>query len=395
MPAAHAALLGSGSIVLAQLERSVPTLLLIDDDTQLLRSLASALEEAGYTALQATRLDVAGRMIATEAMDAVVLDVATEHGQGWEFLREAVEFRGLPVIVLSGHAREEDISAAFNLGAADFLAKPYRTAELLARLKARVPGRSSASAGSVDGQKASRTPTAVSTSPAYGRANDEVDSPLFMDMAAEHSLLQERMRADVYAGNIEELPLSARLRTARQRLNLSLVQIELDTKLRIWYLQAMEEDRFGMLPRGSAEQMLKTYAKYLGLDVPHAVADFRAEHADLPFQPLAYLGGRPEPRDVPQWLVVSTSALLALVLGLGAIWWFAADEVVALNTNLRTLVRPPTATATPMPTRPPTLTPTATPAPTLTSTPRPTETPSPTSTPEPTVGPTPIATPGP
>lgn len=372
----------------------MPTLLLIDDDTQLLPSLASALEAAGYTALQVSRLDVAGRMIATEAIDAVVLDVATEHGQGWEFLREAVEFRGLPVIVLSGHAREEDISAAFNLGAADFLAKPYRTAELLARLRARVPARSSV-AGPVGGQLTPRASTRASAAPAYAGASDEADSPLFMDMAAEHSLLQERMRADVYAGNIEELPLSARLRTARQRLKLSLVQIELDTKLRIWYLQAMEEDRFGMLPRGSAEQMLRTYAKYLGLDVQHAVADFRAEHADLPFQPLAHLGGRPQPRDVPQWLVVSTAALLALVLGLGAIWWFAADEVVALNTNLRTLVSPPTATATPTPTRPPTLTPTATPAPTLTSTPRPTDIPSPTSTPVPTVGPTPVTTPGP
>ncbi len=373
----------------------MPTLLLVDDDTQLLAALGDALAASGYTVLRANRLDVAERMVATELVDAVVLEVSTEHGQGWDFLREAVEVRGLPVLVLSGHAREEDIVAAFDLGAVEFLAKPYHTNELKARLRARLGGVTRAPSTTMITGPA---PISASSSPlptTSMAARDDVDSPLFMDLAAEHSLLQERQAAEAYTGNIEELPLSDRLKTTRQRLRLALVQIELDTKLRIWYIQAMEEGRFGMLPRGAAEQMLRTYASYLGLDVPHAVADFRAEYADTLVQPIAYLGGRPEPRDMPQWIVVTAAALLALVLGVGSIWYFARDQVVAVNSNLRTLVSPPTATTIPTPTRPPTLTPTSTPAPTTTPMPTPTATEAPTPVPTAIAEPTPGATPSP
>lgn len=345
-------------------EKFVPTLLLVDDDTQLLASLGATLEDAGYTVLRANRLDVAGRFIATELVDAMVLEVATERGQGWDFLREVVDVRNLPVMVLSAQGREEDVVAALNSGAMDYLTKPFRSNELLARLKSRL--RVAPVEVSI--------PPAMSFSPASVRASkkDDIDSPLFMDMAAEHSLLQERQSAEVHSGNLEELPLDQRLRVARQRLKLSLVQIELDTKLRLWYIQAMEEGRFGMLPRGQAERMLRTYVQYLGLDVERAVEDLRSGFVDLPIQPLAYLGGKPEPREFPQWIILAVAAALALVIGLGSIWFFAADQVGAIGANLRGMVVRPTVTPTPTRTPVPTLTPTRTPTPTLTPTPTPT-----------------------
>jgi cytoskeletal protein RodZ len=219
---------------------------------------------------------------------------------------------------------------------------------------------------------------------------DETDLSLFMDMAAEHSLLQERQSAEVHTSNLEELPLDQRLRIARQRLKLSLVQIELDTKLRLWYIQAMEEGRFGMLPRGSAEQMLRTYVKYLGLDAERAVQDLRSGFVDVPIQPLAHLGGRPEPREFPQWIVLAVAAALALIIGVGSIWFFAADQVGAISTNLRGMVIRPTVTPTPTRTPVPTLTPTRTPTPTVTPTPTPTVAPTATQIP-----PTPEALPSP
>lgn len=372
----------------------MPTILVIDDDIAILSTVSAALESAGYRVLRAGRLDQAGRVVATEPLDLVLLEVGAEHGSGWDLLREIADLRQLPVIVLSSHGLEEDIVAALDIGAVDYLTKPFRTNELLARVRVQLREPRSLSAAFVPEPPAVQdssqwtVPAAPLSGAALAAPFDPFDqTPVFMDHAAEHSLLQERMSIEIPAGDIEALPLGQRLHAARQQRKLSLVQIELDTKLRIWYTQAMEESRFGVLPRsGMAEQMVRTYAKYLGLDVEHAVADFRAEYADLPAQPLAYLGGRPEPRELPQWLIVSVAALLALVLGLGGAWLLVPDQVVALTTNLRERVVPPPPTATPTPTPPPTLTPTRTPAPTVT----PTRTPLPTATA--TVTPQPTAT---
>ncbi len=360
----------------------MPTILIVDDDVNLLSSLGATLDAHGYRALRASRIEQAGRFVATELIDIVLLEVETEHGRGWDFLREVTGLRHLPTIVVSSHGLEEDVVAALDLGAIDYLAKPFRTNELLARIRAHQrTGQSQAPAAA----PAPSAPVATPRPRAAAFADEAIDpdAPLFMDAAAEHSLLQERGTFESYSGNIEELPLGARLRAARQRGNLSLVQVELDTKLRIWYLQAMEETRFGMLPRGMAEQMLRTYTQYLGLDVEHALADFRAEFGDLPMQPLAYLGGKPEPREIPSWIVIAASALLALALGIGGLWFLAPDQVSALNANLRTMINPPTVTPTPTVTPPPTLTPTPTHTATPTATPTLTPTP-----PPPTVTPT-------
>ncbi|HEY0735739.1 MAG TPA: response regulator [Herpetosiphonaceae bacterium] len=375
----------------------MPTILVVDDDVNLLSSLGATLEAEGHRVLRASRLDQAGRYVATEMIDIVLLEVETEHGRGWDFLRELTTLRNLPVIVASGHGLEEDIVAALDLGAVDYLTKPFRTNELMARIRTRLREAPSQRQAVPPATPSPAARQQVAPPPAAGYPDEEFDpdAPLFMGLADEHSLLQERAAVETYAGNIEELPLGPRLRAARQRGNLSLVQVELDTKLRIWYLQAMEETRFGMLPRGMAEQMLRTYVQYLGLDVEHALADYREEFADLPVQPLAHLGGKPEPREIPRWIVIGVSSLLALILGLGSLWVLVPDQVIALNTNLRTMINPPTATATPTITPPPTLTPTATATPTSTPTLTPTTAPTSTPTLAPTVDPNVTATAGP
>ncbi|MBV9787524.1 MAG: response regulator [Chloroflexi bacterium] len=377
----------------------MPTILVVDDDVNLLSSLGATLEADGHRVLRASRLDQAGRYVATEMIDVVLLEVETEHGRGWDFLRELTTLRNVPVIVASSHGLEEDIVAALDLGASDYLTKPFRTNELTARIRRRMrdPQSQRPAAPQPSAPSPAARPPVAPAPAATGYPDEEFDpdAPLFMGLADEHSLLQERTAVEAYSGNIEELPLGARLRAARQRGNLSLVQVELDTKLRIWYLQAMEETRFGMLPRGMAEQMLRTYAQYLGLNVEHTVSDYREEFADLPVQPLAYLGGKPEPREIPRWIVVGVSALLALIIGLGGLWYLVPDQVLALNDNIRTMINPPTATATPTITPPPTLTPTATTTPTATATTTPTATATATPTLQPTIDPSITATAGP
>ena len=188
-------------------ENLVATILLIDDDTQLVGSLKQTLEEAGFRALTSHRVDQAGRMLADESIDLILLEVATQHGEGWTLLREVADVLGKSVIVLTSHGREEDVVTAFNLGAADVITKPFRTAELLARIRARLrehrprgaAGRESAN--DPVSHRAEALPAAVSHDPAPARSStrrsgsrdeEDADAPVFMNLADEHVLLQDR-----------------------------------------------------------------------------------------------------------------------------------------------------------------------------------------------------------
>jgi cytoskeletal protein RodZ len=214
------------------------------------------------------------------------------------------------------------------------------------------------------------------------------EGPVFISHADEQSLMEPADIGGAATLDEENLPLGARLRTVRHRRRLTLVQVNLDTKIPIWYLQAMEEEKFSMLPRGPvAIDMVRTYADYLGLDGSRAVADYRTQQDVSPFKPIPSLGGPPEPREIPPWLGIAVAAALALVLGLGGLWYLAGDRMPALASNIRGLVVRPTATSTPSPTVPPTITPTVTRAPTVT--PTATLAPTPTATVEPSPSPAP------
>jgi cytoskeletal protein RodZ len=178
------------------------------------------------------------------------------------------------------------------------------------------------------------------------------------------------------------------------------VQAELDTKIRMSYIQAMEEEKFSLLPHGAmTEAMVKTYAAYLGLNVTHALEEYRQRHYTAPVEPLFALGGTSLPRSAPPWWVWAAVVLLALVIGIGGILAIDPAGVAALGERARMLFVPPTATPTPtlMPTFSPTatFTPTVTPSPTPTSTATPSPTAEPTATLEPTATPSPTARPRP
>jgi two-component system KDP operon response regulator KdpE len=120
-----------------------PTILVIDDEVQILRLLRITLEAAGYTVVEADT----GRLGLSEVPrcqpDAVVLDLGLPDMGGLEVLRQLREWSKVPVLVLTVLAAERDKVAALDAGADDYLTKPFGAAELTARLRAilrRVPG---------------------------------------------------------------------------------------------------------------------------------------------------------------------------------------------------------------------------------------------------------------
>jgi two-component system KDP operon response regulator KdpE len=112
-----------------------PRVLVVDDEPQIRRFLRLGLEGHGYEALEAETAAAALRTAATGRPDLVVLDLGLPDREGFEVLAALREWSRTPVIVLSVRSREDEKVRAFELGADDYVVKPFGMAELLARIK--------------------------------------------------------------------------------------------------------------------------------------------------------------------------------------------------------------------------------------------------------------------
>ena len=117
-----------------------PMLILIVDDDEDLRILArKALTKAGHRVIEAEGGDEGLRMIAEQQPDLIVLDLFMPSPDGFEVLRQlrsGEATRLLPVVVLTAHGDEEGARRSFELGATDFVAKPFTPPQLDARVRA-------------------------------------------------------------------------------------------------------------------------------------------------------------------------------------------------------------------------------------------------------------------
>jgi DNA-binding response OmpR family regulator len=116
------------------------SILIVEDDAALQEVLADHLAgEHGFTIFTAETLDEAGKIIDEEGrpFDAVILDVGMPDGDGRDFCAN-LRRRGhkMPVIIMTGRDGERDIVRGLDSGANDYIAKPFRVNELLARLRA-------------------------------------------------------------------------------------------------------------------------------------------------------------------------------------------------------------------------------------------------------------------
>lgn len=110
--------------------------LVADDEPQIRRALTTALRGHGYDVAIAEDGEDALARLAAWLPDALVLDLVMPKVDGFEVLRQVRTWSDLPVIVLSARGREADKVTALDLGADDYLTKPFGIDELLARLRA-------------------------------------------------------------------------------------------------------------------------------------------------------------------------------------------------------------------------------------------------------------------
>ena len=111
------------------------TILVIDDEAQIRKLLNITLQSFGYNVTEAATAKEGIMAVSTHPPDLVLLDLGLPDQNGHEVLKHLREWYSNPVIILSVQSDEEDIVRALDHGANDYLVKPFRTGELVARIR--------------------------------------------------------------------------------------------------------------------------------------------------------------------------------------------------------------------------------------------------------------------
>ena len=115
----------------------MPTrILIVDDEPNILGTLAPLLRTRGYEVVTATTAGAAREAIARDHVDLIVLDLGLPDADGVEFCRDIREAYPLPIVVLSARGAESDKVRALDVGADDYVTKPFGAEELTARIRA-------------------------------------------------------------------------------------------------------------------------------------------------------------------------------------------------------------------------------------------------------------------
>lgn len=113
-------------------------ILIIDDEPQIRKLLQINLESNGYKVIQASKGNEGLILAASHPPDLILLDIGLPDKNGHQILQELKEWYNKPVIILSVQDSESDIVSALDNGASDYLTKPFRTGELLARIRSAI-----------------------------------------------------------------------------------------------------------------------------------------------------------------------------------------------------------------------------------------------------------------
>src|SRR5207244_3217170 len=112
------------------------TILAADDDPQLLRLISRNLQLEGYAVLAVSDGQQALDLIESNSPDLVLLDVMMPKMDGFRVCYRVREFSAVPIIIITARGQDQDKVRGLDLGADDYLAKPFSVDELLARVRA-------------------------------------------------------------------------------------------------------------------------------------------------------------------------------------------------------------------------------------------------------------------
>lgn len=110
-------------------------IMLVEDNNAIIMGLEYLLSREGYQVMTAKNRKQALEVLEQESIDLILLDVALPDGNGFEICRKVKERWGTPVIFLTAAEEEADVVRGLDIGADDYIVKPFRNRELVSRMK--------------------------------------------------------------------------------------------------------------------------------------------------------------------------------------------------------------------------------------------------------------------
>src|SRR4029078_8261850 len=114
----------------------MPTILFVEDDATIAMGVEYSLKQDGFQVSLAYRLEEARDLLKCSSFDLVLLDLGLPDGSGYELCKEIRAAGDTPIIILSARDEETSIVLGLDLGADDYLTKPFRLRELISRMNA-------------------------------------------------------------------------------------------------------------------------------------------------------------------------------------------------------------------------------------------------------------------
>lgn len=223
------------------------TIMVVDDDPAISTLISHQLRSLGYRTVCLHDGLQALQQLAVIQPDLVLLDVMMPHMSGWDVCRQIRACSEAPIILLTAKDADADVISGLNAGADDYVTKPYRIAQLHARIEA-------ALRRSV---QRTRPRAAARTGPApAGDRSSSLETPV----SRSSEVLPPKMPVTP-----PRLRLGATLREERLRRGVSLYQAEQVCRVRWDYLQAIEQEQWEYVPKTRRQAAIRTYAAYLGV----------------------------------------------------------------------------------------------------------------------------------
>ena len=228
----------------------------IDDEPLICQLLEYQLGGAGYEVVTYQRSQDAMIELARRQPDLILLDVMMPEISGWDLCRQIRSSSRIPIIMLTAKDGDEDIVRGLSGGADDYLSKPFNQGQLVARIEA-VLRRSKSNIGRartiVSPPTSSVSSVNTASPPKPSTPEVAVPPPPTPPISPSPSVRSPR--------------LGVQMARARQQLGLSLHAASIACGVRWEFLQAIEQEEFGYVPRDELREALKAYSKLLNVDL--------------------------------------------------------------------------------------------------------------------------------
>lgn len=109
-------------------------ILLVEDDDMIAKGLIYSLDQRGYNVIHRKNIESTVNFLKNEKVNLIILDVSLPDGDGFSLYNKTIKNKNIPTVFLTARDREDDIVKGLELGADDYITKPFSTRELIARV---------------------------------------------------------------------------------------------------------------------------------------------------------------------------------------------------------------------------------------------------------------------